>query len=465
MELDPVLLARVQFAFTISFHIIFPSFTIGLAAYIATLELLWVTTGREHFLRISRFWTKIFAVSFAMGVVSGIVLSYQFGTNWSRFSVVAGNVIGPLMGYEVLSAFFLEATFLGILLFGEKRVPRWLHVTSAIVVAIGTAVSAFWILSANSWMHTPAGHEMRDGVAYPVDWFAIVFNPSFPYRFAHMLNAAYLTTGFCVLAVAARYLLAGRHVEESRTMMRMAIGLLIILAPAQLIIGDQHGLNTLKYQPMKIAAMEGHWDGSKPGDFHIIAWPDEKAGNNWFAISIPRVASILLTHDPNGLFPGLNSVPPQDRPPVWSVFYAFRIMVGIGLLMIAAAVTGAWLWKRGALFTTRWYLTIISRGWWIGFVAVLCGWLVTESGRQPWLVHGVLRTADAISPVPAAAVATSLALFVLVYGVVFSAGIYFINRLINNGPTGRAVEAPSAGAAGSPLTAAAGAGREAISGS
>lgn len=463
MELDPVLLARVQFAFTISFHIIFPSFTIGLAAYIATLEVLWVTTGREHFLRISRFWTKIFAVSFAMGVVSGIVLSYQFGTNWSRFSVVAGNVIGPLMGYEVLSAFFLEATFLGILLFGEKRVPRWLHVTSAIVVAIGTAVSAFWILSANSWMHTPAGHEIRDGVAYPVDWFAIVFNPSFPYRFAHMLNAAYLTTGFCVLAVAARYLLVGRHVEESRTMMRMAIGLLIILAPAQLIIGDQHGLNTLKYQPMKIAAMEGHWDGSKPGDFHIIAWPDEKAGNNWFAISIPRVASILLTHDPNGLFPGLTSVPPQDRPPVWSVFYAFRIMVGIGLLMIAAAVTGAWLWKRGTLFTTRWYLAIISRGWWIGFVAVLCGWLVTESGRQPWLVHGVLRTADAISPVPAATVATSLALFVLVYGVVFSAGIYFINRLINNGPTGPAIE-PSDGEANRPIAAAAGAGREAISG-
>ena len=247
MELDPVLLARLQFAFTITFHIIFPTFTIGLSAYIATLGAIWLRTGAERHQRLMHFWTKIFAVSFAMGVVSGIVLSYQFGTNWSRFSLVVGNVIGPLIGYEVLTAFFLEASFLGILLFGFNRVPPWLYVTAAAVVAVGTATSAFWILSANSWMQTPAGHEMRDGIAYPVDWIAIVFNPSFIYRLAHMVNAAYLTTGFVVLAVGARYALAGRHPEEARTMLRMAIGLVVVLAPLQVFIGDQHGLNTLKH--------------------------------------------------------------------------------------------------------------------------------------------------------------------------------------------------------------------------
>ena len=296
MDLDPVLLARIQFAFTVTFHIIFPSFTIGLSAYIATLGVMWLRTDNERYHRLMRFWTKIFAVSFAMGVVSGVVLSYQFGTNWSRFSVVAGNVVGPLIGYEVLTAFFLEATFLGILLFGFNRVPPGLYVLSAAIVAIGTAMSAFWILSANSWMQTPTGHEMRDGVAFPVDWLAIVFNPSFPYRFSHMLNAAYLTTGFVVLAVGARYLLQGRHVEDARTMMRMGLWLMAILAPLQLFIGDQHGLNTLKHQPIKIAAMEGHWDGSKPGALVLFAWPDEKAEKNLFEISIPHGSSLILTH-------------------------------------------------------------------------------------------------------------------------------------------------------------------------
>src|SRR6266478_860299 len=286
--LDPVLLARLQFAFTVTFHIIFPSFTIGLSAFIATLLVRWIATGREHLHRLARFWTKVLAVSFAMGVVSGIVLSYQFGTNWSRFSVVVGNVIAPLIGYEVLTAFFLEATFLGVMLFGWKRVPPWLHVFAAVAVAVGTAMSAFWILSANSWMQTPTGHEVRDGIAYPVDWIAIIFNPSFPYRFAHMLTAAYLTTAFVVLAVGARYLLAKRHEADGRTMVRMAIGMIAVLAPLQLFLGDQHGLNTLKHQPIKVAAMEGHWDGSKPGDFHIFAWPDEKAEENRFALSIPR---------------------------------------------------------------------------------------------------------------------------------------------------------------------------------
>ena len=441
MDLDPVFLARIQFAFTIAFHIIFPSFTIGLSAYIATLGVVWLRTDEERFHRLMRFWTKIFAVSFAMGVVSGIVLSYQFGTNWSRFSVVAGNVVGPLIGYEVLTAFFLEATFLGILLFGFNRVPPWLYVLSAAIVATGTAMSAFWILSANSWMQTPAGHEIRGGIVYPVDWLAIVFNPSFPYRFAHMLNAAYLTTGFVVLAVGARYLLAGKFTEDARTMVRMAIGLLVILAPLQLLIGDQHGLNTLQHQPIKIAAMEGHWDGSKPGDLVLFAWPDEKAEMNRFEISIPYGASLILRHDPNGLFAGLKSVPASERPPVPSVFFSFRIMVGIGMYMIAAALFGAFLWWRGQLFETRWYLRIVSFTWWTGFVAVIAGWVVTESGRQPYLIHGILRTMDAISPVPAASILGTLALFVLCYGIVFSMGIYYINRLIAAGPQGRAIEA------------------------
>ncbi len=463
MDLDPVLLARIQFAFTITFHIIFPSFTIGLSAYIATLGAIWLGTGEERYHRLMRFWTKIFAVSFAMGVVSGIVLSYQFGTNWSRFSVVAGNVVGPLLGYEVLTAFFLEATFLGVLLFGFNRVPPWLYVLSAAIVAVGTAISSFWILAANSWMQTPAGHEMRDGIAYPLDWIAIIFNPSFVYRLAHMLNAAYLTTGFVVLAVGARYLLAGRFTEDARTMMRMAVGLLIVLAPLQLLLGDLHGLNTLKHQPIKVAAMEGHWDGSKPGDFHIFAWPDEKAETNRFAISIPRGSSLILTHDPNGLFPGLKSVPPQDRPPVPNVFFAFRIMLAVGFFMIAAALYGGVLWWRGRLFETRWYLRIVSSTWWTGFVAVIAGWVVTESGRQPWLAYGILRTADAISPVPASSIAATLALFVLAYGVVFWMGIYYINRLIARGPEGRAIE-HAGGLPNRPFAAAEDAAREATGG-
>jgi cytochrome d ubiquinol oxidase subunit I len=374
---------------------------------------------------------------------------------------MVGNVIGPLIGYEVLSAFFLEATFLGVLLFGFNRVPPWLYVLSAAIVAIGTALSAFWILSANSWMQTPTGHEVRGGIAYPVDWLSVVFNPSFPYRFAHMLNAAYLTTGFVVLAVGARYLVAGRHIEEGRTMLRMAIGLTAILAPLQLFLGDQHGLNTLQYQPIKVAAMEAHWDGTKPGDFHIFAWPDEKTGENRFAISIPRGASLILTHHLNGLFPGLNSVPASDRPPVTLVFFSFRIMLAIGLFMIGAALFGAFLWWRGTLFDTRWYLRIMAQCWWIGFVAVIAGWIVTECGRQPWIAHGLLRTADATSPVPGATIAGTLALFVIAYGVVFSFGIYYINRLIAQGPTGSAAEEPGNFSA-SPISAAHDAGRTAV---
>jgi cytochrome d ubiquinol oxidase subunit I len=440
---DPTLLARLQFAFTISFHIIFPAFTIGLSAFIATLLVLWRRTGQEHFHRLARFWTKIFAVSFAMGVVSGIPLSYQFGTNWARFSVVVGNVIGPLIGYEVMTAFFLEATFLGVMLFGWKRVPPWLHVTSAVLVALGTAMSGFWILSANSWMQTPAGHEMRDGIAFPVSWTGVIFNPSFPYRFAHMMTAAYLTTSLVVLAVGARYLLVRAFETEARTMMRMGVGMLAVLGPLQLLIGDQHGLNTLEHQPAKIAAIEAHWRDEGPADLVLFAWPDERGERNRAEIAVPRAASLILTHDPDGRVPALTDFPRDARPPVAPPFFAFRIMVGIGLLLIAIGLAGAFLWWRRRLFDSRWYLRITGYAWPAGFIAILAGWVTTETGRQPYIAYGILRTADAISPVAAGTVAASFAAFVIVYCVVFSIGIYYIRKLVRRGPQGAAVAAPS----------------------
>ncbi len=466
MDLSPdtvLLLSRIQFAFTVSFHIIFPAFTIGLSAFIATLLVQHLRTGREHYRTLARFWTKVFAVSFAMGVVSGIVLSYQFGTNWSRFSEVTGNVIGPVIGYEVLTAFFLEATFLGVMLFGGNRVPPWLHALSAVVVAAGTALSAFWILSANSWMHTPAGFEMRDGIAFPVSWFEIVFNPSFPYRLAHMLLAAYLTTSLVVLAVAARYLLSGRFVEEARTMARMGVGMLAVLAPLQLVVGDLHGLNTAEHQPAKVAAMEAHWDGSQPADLVLFAWPDAARELNRFELSIPKGASLVITHDPDGLFPGLKDFPRDERPPVWQVFWSFRLMVAIGLAMIAIGLAGAWLWWRGRLFDARGFLRPVGHAWPLGFIAILAGWMVTEIGRQPWVVQGVLRTAEATSPVVGAKVAVSLALFVTVYSVVFSVGVLYIRRLLQKGPTPIS-RAPAETLPSRPLGAAQDAAREAMAG-
>lgn len=463
MDLDATFLARIQFAFTVSFHIIFPSFTIGLAAFIATLLVRWRMTGDEHLHRLARFWTKIFAVSFAMGVVSGIVLSYEFGTNWSGFARTVGNVTGPLLGYEVLTAFFLEASFLGIMLFGWNRVSPNLHVASAVLVAIGTSISAFWILAANSWMHTPTGHAMENGVAVPVSWLEIIFNPSFPYRFSHMFTAAFLTTSIVVAAVGARYLLAGRFVQEAKTMLHMGIGMVAILAPLQLFIGDQHGLNTAKYQPVKVAAMEAHWDSSKPAPLILFAWPSDKEETNHFEIAIPNLASLIITHQMDGLFKGLKDFAPEDRPPVKPVFFAFRIMVGLGLLMIAGGLIGAFLWWRGSLFEQRWYLTAVSYSWPAGFIAILAGWWVTETGRQPWLVYGILRTADAASPVSAGAVLTTLILFIAVYSVVFSMGIYYINRLIEKGPAGASVK-PSEGVPSRPLSAAEEAAHDAIEG-
>jgi cytochrome d ubiquinol oxidase subunit I len=452
-EIDALLLSRLQFAFTIAFHIVFPTFTIGLAAFVATLEILWLRTGGEHFARLARFWTKIFAVAFAMGVVSGIIMSYQFGTNWSRFSEIAGNVVSPLIGYEVLTAFFLEATFLGILLFGWHRVPRWLHVTSAILVALGTSLSAFWILAANSWMQTPTGHAIENGIVYPADWWAVIFNPSFPYRLVHMLTACYLTTSLVVLALGARYRLAGTFPEEARTMMRMGLGMVALLAPFQLVVGDLHGLNTAKHQPAKIAAMEAHWDSSHPAPLVLFAWPDAENERNLAEVSIPRLASLIITHDLSGHFPGLKDFPRADRPPVLPVFWSFRVMVGIGIVMMAIGFIGAWLWRKGRLFDTAWYLKPVSQAWPLGFIALLAGWIVTEVGRQPWLVTGVLRTADAASPLETEAVALSFALIAVTYSVVFSVGVWYINKLMRKGPVPELL-APPAGVANRPLSGA-----------
>ena len=454
MVIDAFLLSRIQFAFTISFHIIFPAFTIGLSAYIATLLGLWLKTGNPKFHLLARFWTKIFAVSFAMGVVSGIVLSYQIGTNWSRFSVAVGNIVGPLLGYEVLTAFFLEASFLGVMLFGWKRVPPWLHFLSAAIVAGGTALSGFWILSANSWMQYPVGHEVRDGIAYPVDWMKIVFNPTFPLRFAHMMTAAYLTTAFVVLATGARHLLAGHRTESAKTMVRMAIVMIALTAPLQALIGDFHGKQTATYQPAKLAAIEAHWDSAKPGALVLFAWPDEKAELNRFEISIPGVASLLTHGSMDALFPSLKDFKVEDRPPVLIPFFAFRIMVGIGTLMILFGWAGAFLWKRGTVFEARRWLWLAQYSWPAGFVAILSGWFVTEVGRQPWLATGILRSKDAVSPVTTLEVAISLGLFVFVYCVVFTAGILLINRLIDKGPDEISDEDPPEQPSKRPLKAA-----------
>lgn len=462
--MDPLILSRIQFAFTVSFHIIFPAFTIGLSAYIASLLLIWNWKKQDHYLVLARFWTKIFAVSFAMGVVSGIVLSYQFGTNWSKFSEVIGNVIGPVIGYEVLTAFFLEATFLGVLLFGWNRVPIWLHTLSAILVAIGTCMSGFWILSANSWMHTPAGHEVINGIAYPVDWVKIIFNPSFPYRFMHMMSAAYLTTSIVVLAVGSKYLLVNQFEKEAKTMIIMGLGMVMLLGPLQLLLGDLHGLNTAKYQPAKIAAMEAHWHGDKPGDLVLFAVPDAKNETNRYQIAIPKLGSFIITHEWDGLFPGLLDFPKTDRPPLIGVFFAFRIMVGIGFIIIFMGILGAYLLLKKNLFSNRFFLNLSSFSWPLGFIAILAGWIVTESGRQPWIAHRILRTKDALSPIDGASVLISLVLFLLVYSTVFSMGIYYIRKLIKKGPFPTVVYSNEEGLPNRPLSAAQKSTRESLEG-
>ena len=432
--LDMLLLARIQFAFTVAFHIIFPAFSIGLASYLVTLEALWLRTGRDSYLRLYKFWVKIFAVTFGMGVVSGLVMSYQFGTNWSVFSEKTGNVIGPLLGYEVLTAFFLEASFLGIMLFGWSRVGNRIHFLATTVVAIGTLISAFWILAANSWMHTPAGYEVRDGIFYATDWLAVIFNPSFPYRFVHMVLAAYLTTSLVVAAVAAFHLLRGRHRETSRTMMAMAMPFIAIVALLQVIAGHEHGVNVHEHQPVKLAAMEGVWETERGAPFLMFALPDQEAQVNRFEVGIPNVASLVVTGELDGEIRGLREWPAEEHPPVAIVFWSFRVMVGLGLLMLALGAVGSWLLWKGRLEDRPWFLKGAMVMGPSGFIAVVLGWITAEVGRQPYTVYGVLRTADSASPVTASAVGTSLIVFFFVYMVVFSAGIYYILKLAAAGP-------------------------------
>ncbi|MGD2097684.1 MAG: cytochrome ubiquinol oxidase subunit I [Desulfobacterales bacterium] len=434
-NLDPTLLARIQFAFTIAFHILFPAFTIGLASWLAVLEWRWLKTGNQIYADVYRMWVKIFAVTFGMGVVSGVVMAFQFGTNWSRFADAGGNVLGPLLGYEVLTAFFLEASFLGVMLFGWNRVSPKMHFASTVIVAAGTMISAFWILSANSWMQTPQGFRAgQDGLLYPASWLEIIFNPSFPFRFVHMITAAYLTTAFTVAGIGAYYLWRQRHVQHARVMFGMAMIMAIFVAPMQLVFGDLHGLNTLEHQPAKVAAMEGLWDTQRGAPLVLFGWPDQQAETTQYAIEIPKLSSFILTHDLDGEVKGLKEWPAEDRPPAALVFWTFRLMVGLGMLMIATGVVAIVLYIRKRLFDTRWFQYWCMALTPAGFVAVLAGWFVTEVGRQPWIVQGLLRTSDATSPVMGTSIAISLTAFVVVYVIVFGAGSFYILKLIGKGP-------------------------------
>jgi cytochrome d ubiquinol oxidase subunit I len=441
MRLDPLILSRLQWAWVIGWHILLPAFTVGLASYIAVLEGLYFFRRDEVWLRLSRFWTRIFAVSFAMGVVSGIIMPFQFGTNWARFSDAAANVVSPMLAYEDLMAFFLEATFLGILLFGRSRVPIWVHFLAACMVAIGTLFSSFWILSVNSWMQTPTGYEMHDGRFFPVDWLAIVFNPSFPYRLAHNVSAFYITTGFVVLGVGAWLVRRDSQSAEARRMVLMALGFLAVFVPLQIVLGDQHGLNTLEHQPAKVAAMEGRWDSASPAPLTLFAIPEQAQARNAYAIDIPYLGSLILTHTLTGGIKGLKEWPADERPPVWPVFFAFRVMVGIGFVMLGVVALGWLLCRRGRLFTSNWYLRICQFTAPLGFIAVLAGWTVTEVGRQPWTVYGLMRTSASVSPsLTGPDVLGSLIAYMIVYLLMYPAGIAVMARIVRNGPM--ATDAP-----------------------
>ena len=434
MELDHVLLSRIQFAFTITLHIIFPAFTIGLASFLAVLEGLHLSTRNPIYQELSKFWTKIFAVSFGMGVVSGIVMSFQFGTNWSGLSAAAGNVIGPLITYETTTAFFLEATFLGVMLFGRGKLPDGVHFFASCMVAIGTLGSAFWILSANSWMQTPAGFELRDGIFYPEDWLKIIFNPSFPYRLAHMVIAAYITTSFVVAGVGAWYLLSGRSVMQARVMLSMSLGLATVLVPLQLYVGHISGVAMGKTQPAKMAAVEARWNTEQPADLVIIGWPDEEEEKNHFEILIPGIGGLVDADDWNAKMPGLKTWPREDRPPVLIPFFSFRIMVGCGVIMLIVVVASLFLRRHGQIYTSNWFLWLTVLASPLGFIAVVTGWFTAEVGRQPWVVYGLLRTSDAVSPAAPGDVLFSLIAIALVYTLVFGSGIFYILRLVKRGP-------------------------------
>ena len=445
MDFDALVLSRLQFAFTLAFHIIFPAFTIGLASFLMVLEGLWLATKNAAFRNLYLFWIKIFALSFGMGVVSGVVMSYQFGTNWSVFSNVAAPVIGPLLAFEVLTAFFLEASFLGVMLFGWRKVGPGLHFAATVLVALGTLTSAFWIISANSWMQHPTGFmRLPSGALRATDWLAVIFSPTFPYRFAHMVLAAYLSTALVVGAASAWRLLRDPEEEESCLALKMAIGMFAIVAPLQLVVGDLSGKQLLSVQPAKLAAIEAFWESRSEQPFHIAAWPDRAQETNHLSIEAPELGSWIAAGNAHAFIRGLKAFPREDRPPVFIVFWAFRIMVGLGLLMIGLGFWGAYLASRGAPERHRLFLRACVLMGPAGFVSVIAGWVVAEVGRQPYTIYGVLRTAQSVSPVSAGQVSISLLAFMVTYAIIFCVGGLYILRLIAEGahPTAAADTEP-----------------------
>jgi cytochrome d ubiquinol oxidase subunit I len=430
-------LARLQFAFTVSFHIIFPTITIGLGSFLVVLEALWLIRKDDVYRQLYHFWSKIFAVNFAMGVVSGLVMAYEFGTNWSGFSRFAGGITGPLLTYEVLTAFFLEAGFLGVMLFGWSKVGAGLHMFATFMVATGTLISTTWILASNSWMHTPQGYSILDGRVVPTDWLAVIFNPSFPYRLVHMTLAAYLTTALIVCSAGAWHILRRHSTPSVRTMFSMGLWLLVFVAPIQILVGDAHGLNTLEYQPAKIAAIEGHWENDpNQTSLPLIAFglPDMQAEKTRFAVEIPFLGSLILTHTLHGKIPGLKEFPAEDRPNSKIIFFTFRIMVGLGLLMVALGILGAFLRWRGRLYDYKPFLVFALCMGPAGLIALLAGWFTTEIGRQPWVVYGVLRTRDAVSDHTILELSITLIVFVVMYFFVFGTGITFMVKMMGHGP-------------------------------
>jgi cytochrome d ubiquinol oxidase subunit I len=434
MTLDPLVLSRLQFAWVVAWHILLPAVTIGLASYIALLEGIYFATKKEIYFRISTFWTRIFAICFGMGVVSGVVMPFQFGTNWSRFSDATANIISPMLAYEGLTAFTLEAGFLGVLLFGRNLVPRWAHFASAVLVALGTLFSTFWILVTNSWMQTPAGYKLVDGIFYPTSWMEIIFSASFPYRFMHTVTAFYVTTGFVVLGVAAYLLRKGKSADEAKHMLSVTMWLLTLLVPLQIFLGDLHGLNTFHHQPAKLAAIEANWESQARAPLTLFAIPDQKAETNHYVVEVPLLGSLILTHDVNGVVPGLKDFPPEDRAPTIIPFFAFRIMVGAGLVMLGLVAASLWLRLRGKLYDTAWFQRALIWGMPLGFIAVLAGWTTTEVGRQPWTVYGVMRTAHSVTPsLTGSDVLLSLIVYVLAYCIMFPAGLWMVMRIVRAG--------------------------------
>jgi cytochrome d ubiquinol oxidase subunit I len=434
MELDAIFLSRLQFAFTLGFHILFPTLTLGLAPFLVLLEVLWLRSGKEVYMRLYRFWAKLFGLAFGMGVVTGVVLSFEFGTNFAPFSRATGNVLGPLLAYEVLMAFFLEAGFLPVMLLGWGRVGARLHLFATCMVALGTILSAFWILAANSWMHTPAGFAVEEGVFSAVDWWQVVFNPSFPYRLAHMLTASFLTGAFVVAGVSAWRLLQRPQEETSRRAFSLAMGAALVFSAGQIALGDLHGLQVQRDQPMKVAAMEALWQTRPAAPLVVFALPDMEATANRYALEIPYAASLILKHDPEGIVLGLDQVAAEERPHVPTVFFAFRVMVAIGFFLFAVAVTGLILRWRGVLHSRPWFLRVCVACSPLGLVAVIAGWVATEVGRQPWVVQGMMTTAQAATPLLVATVAFSLTLYLLLYAVLLPVFLYFFVRLVVHGP-------------------------------